>query len=181
VDVGTGTFLAVRGSGAPGGDAFQEAVGALYGVAFTVKMTRKHKLKVGPDYKIAPLEGLYWTADDADVFGLDALDTLSWQLLVRTPDFIMQADVDAAAETLEARGKGSSGGRVRLESFSEGRSVQMLHIGPYATEPETVAVMREYTQKAGLRFRGRHHEIYLSDPRRVPEERLRTVLRQPVG
>lgn len=181
VDVGPGTFLAVEGTGPPGGERFQEAVGALYGVAYTIKMTRKHRLGIGPDYKIAPLEGLYWTEGEEDLMAADGQTVMSWQLLVRKPEFITQTDVGAAAAVLEAKGRGAGARHVRVVAINEGRCVQVLHVGPYETEPATVETMRAFAAAAGVAFRGRHHEIYLSDPRRVPPERLKTILRYPVG
>jgi len=181
VDVGPAQYLSVGGVGAPGGEAFQAAVGALYGAAYTIKMTRKHQKGVGPDYKICKLEGIYWGPKGEDDFsGVDP-EQWNWQLIIRTPDFISQDDLDQAVETLIEKGKDPVVRGVTLEIIGEGRCVQMLHVGSYATEGETVAKMVEFAEENGVTFHGRHHEIYLSDPGRVAEEKLKTVLRMPVG
>ncbi len=170
-------YLAVEGRGGPGSDAFQAKIGALYGMAYTIKMTRKFAGE--QDYTICKLEGIYWADGDADVAELPK-DEWCWQLMIRTPDFVKQKELDRAAATLEEKGKGEGARDVRLESLSEGKCVQMLHVGPYESEPETIARMQEFMAEEGLTPAGRHHEIYVSDPRRVPQERLKTILRQPV-
>ena len=100
--------------------------------------------------------------------------------MIRVPDFITAVDVADAVATLRQRHKPPEVAEVGLETFAEGLCIQMLHVGPYSEESETIARMEAYAQEKGLSLHGRHHEIYLSDPRRVPEERLRTILRRPV-
>ena len=180
IDVGPAQYLCFIGAGAPGGDAFQAAVGAVYGAAYTIKMTRKHKKGVGPDYKICKLEGIYWgPGGEADFSGVDP-EQWNWQLIIRTPDFISQEDLDEAIEALIEKGKDLDVRNVTLETVEEGQCVQMLHVGSYAKEEETMAKMAEFAEENGVAFHGRHHEIYLSDPRRVTEEKLKTILRMPV-
>ncbi len=172
-------YLAVTGKGAPGGDAFQSAIQALYSTAFTIKMTRKFAGQ--GDYAVCKLEGLWWTD------GVNACDFLKtnpddwrWKLMIRTPDFIDQADLDQARETLKKKGKDNVISAVVLETLDEGPCVQMLHMGPYDQERTTIALMMDFAKAEGYVFHGLHHEIYLSDPRRVPPERVRTILRHPV-
>ena len=154
-------------------------VGAMYGSAFTVKMTSKF---AGRDYKVNQLEGLWWVAGAGE--GRNFLhvprDQWCWTLLIRTPDFITSADLDAARAALLAKGKGPETQEVRLEPLAEGLCVQMLHVGPYQDESRTIEALEAFAAEQGLVFHGRHHEVYLSDPRRVPPERLRTILRHPV-
>ncbi len=171
------TYLAIAGQGAPGGERFTASIGALYGVAFTIKMTRKFAGR--QDYAVGKLEGQWWSEPAQDFAKLPP-NQWHWNLLIRTPEFIGEADLSQAVAVLLKRGKGEDVKRVRLESLAEGRCVQMLHVGPYERAGETVAVMKAFVEKPQLRFTGRHHEIYLSDPRRVPPERLKTILRQPV-
>jgi len=152
VKVGPAKYLTIAGRGAPGGDAFQAAVGGLYSMAFTIKMTRK--LSGKGDYKVCHLEGLWWAPG--------------------------KADLAKARAALAAKGKPPEFKAVKLERIAEGLCVQALHVGPFADEPATVAKMDELAAAEGLKPHGRHHEIYLSDPRRVPPERLRTILRHPV-
>jgi hypothetical protein len=177
VDVKPASYLAISGQGAPGGDLFTASIGALYGMAFTIKMTRKFAGQ--QDYAVCKLEGLWWSESAANFAKLPK-DQWLWKLLIRTPDFIKDDDLRQAVDVLLKRGKGEDVKRVRLESLAEGRCVQMLHVGPYEKECETVALMKTFAEMQQLGFAGKHHEIYLSDPRRVPPERLKTIVRQPV-
>lgn len=177
VELKPATYLAISGQGAPGGELFTASIGALYGVAFTIKMTRKFAGK--QDYAVCKLEGQWW-GSGAQNFATLPREQWLWKLLIRIPDFIGDQDLRAAVAVLLKRGKGEDVKRVRLESLAEGRCVQMLHVGPYEKERETIAVMKAFGEKNQLEFYGKHHEIYLSDPRRVPPERLKTILRHPV-
>jgi hypothetical protein len=176
VELKPASYLAISGQGAPGGEKFTASIGALYGMAFTIKMTRKFAGK--QDYAVCKLEGQWW-GDGAQNFATLLREQWLWKLLIRPPDFIGEQDLRAAVAVLLKRGKGEDVKRVRLESLAEGRCVQMLHVGPYDKECETIAVMKAFAEKQQLGFSGKHHEIYLSDPRRIPPERLKTILRQP--
>ncbi len=176
VDVRKANYLVIEGEGAPGGTPFTDAIGALYGVAFTVKMTRKFAGQ--QDYAVCKLEAQWWTKGRRQLCG--DMSKSCWKLMIRTPDFIKKSEVARAISVLQKRGKGGASTRVQLESIAEGKCVQALHVGPYDAEPATVATMKAFADARGLRFDGPHHEIYLSDPRRVPPARLRTILRQPV-
>jgi hypothetical protein len=177
VELKSATYLAISGQGAPGGELFTSSIGALYGVAFTIKMTRKFAGQ--QDYAVCKLEGQWW-GEPASNFAKLPQDQWLWKLLIRTPDFIKKADLRQAVAVLLKRDKGEDVKRVGLESLAEGLCVQMLHVGPYDKECETIGVMKEYAEKKQIEFSGKHHEIHLSDPRRVPPERLKTILRHPV-
>jgi hypothetical protein len=127
----------------------------------------------GSDYAVSKLEGLWWKE------GLSM--GWSWQLLIRVPEFITKQHLANAIQKLLERDKVEVVSRVTLETLDEGKCVQVLHVGPYTAEEPTLAKMRRFATDRGLSFNGRHHEIYLSDPRRVDAEKLRTILRQPVG
>jgi len=176
VEIGPAVYLSISGQGTPGGAAFSEAIGALYGVAFTAKMTRKFSGK--RDYAVGKLEALW--PDLQCVEAMPEKEHWTWQLMIRTPRFITQKDVTQAIETLLKRKKGAEVQRVELLTLSEGLCVQALHVGPYEAEGKTVAAMQALAGRQGLTFAGAHHEIYLSDPRRVPAAKLKTILRQPV-
>ena len=176
--VGPAKYLTFEGRGAPAGAAFQIGIGALYAVAFTIKMTRK--LAGKGDYKVAPLEGLWWGPDPRAPLSVKAPKDWRWKLLVRTPSFITARDVAKAQRALLAKGKVPEMAKVKLDTIREGRSVQMLHVGGYDKEPATLEQMLDFAEEQGYAFRGVHHEIYLSDPRRVAPARLRTILRHPV-
>jgi hypothetical protein len=176
VDVGPATYLSFEGRGEPGGAAFNEAFAALYPVAYTIKFLKKAE---GQDFKVTGLEGQWW-ADGREFTSTPPADW-NWRLLVRVPDFVTLKDLDNAVEQLEKKGKVGAFRQVRLIELDEGRCVQVLHVGPYATEQVTISKMHEFIDREGLRLAGYHHELYLSDPRRVPEERLKTIVRQPVA
>ena len=177
VKVGPAAYLSIEGQGAPGGEAFQEAIGALYGVAFTVKMTRKFAGK--RDYVVSKLEGLW--PDFSSAESLPDKEHWHWRMLIRTPKFITQKEVAKAIEVLLKRGKGAEVRRVHLELLDERLCVQALHVGPYDKECETIAAMKSCAESAGRKLCGVHHEIYLSDPRRVAPSKLKTILRHPTG
>jgi hypothetical protein len=162
-------YLTIDGAGDPGGKEFQDCIGALYAIAFTIKMAKKF---AGKDYHVCKLEGLWWHADQKD--------TWNWKLMIRTPDFIKQTDLATAIDVSLARGKHSLVEQVKLETIKEGTCIQALHVGPYANEAETIRVMEEIAAEQGFKFEGPHHEIYLSDPRRVAPEKLKTIIRHPV-
>ena len=180
------TFLAVRGQGDPNqaGGAYQEAIGLLYAVAYTIKMS-----KLGPaqpegyfDYVMPPLEGLWWMPDTPAIdFAQKA--RFCWIALIRLPEFVTQEVFRWAVEAAAAKKK-LDFSPVEFFSYQEGLCVQCLHQGPYDREPETLQAMADHAQAQGyaldLEGPSRHHEIYLSDPRRCKPENLKTVLRQPV-
>jgi hypothetical protein len=171
-------YLTISGRGAPASPEFQNKIGALYNVAFTLKMTQKFG---GKDYKVCHLEGLYWgSGKEENVACLDP-SAWNWLLVIRVPDFIKEKDLQQAIGQLRAKGKTGDFDKAKLESLDEGSCVQMLHVGPYNQEKQTIDQMLAFAAKEGLSSRGKHHEIYLSDPRRVPAQRLRTILRFPVG
>ncbi len=176
VKVGTARYLGITGKSKPGAEEFQRAVGALYNVAFTVKMARKF---AGSDYTVTKLEGLWWL-DDPDVT-IGPMTIWNWQLMLRVPPFITESEVHDTIEALVKKGKDEEVRRVQLLEVRENECVQILHIGPYTEEQESIAKMRDFAAKAGRRFAGKHHEIYFSDPRRVKPEKLRTILRYPVS
>jgi len=176
VTVGAGKYLTVSGNGAPGSPAFQAGLGALYGHAYAIKFAKKKSGR--DDFKVGVLEGLWWVPGAAASAFTMPKRSWRWKLLIRVPASVRADDVIAARAALRAKGRPATG--VRLETIAEGPSVQVLHVGPYGDEPRALARMDAYAKGRRLRYRGRHHEIYLSDPRRVPASRLRTILRHPV-
>ena len=176
VKTGPASYLSIGGKGAPGGAAFTDAIGALYGVAFTVKMTRKFAGE--RDYVVSKLEGRW--PDFKDGEPMPDKEQWTWQMMIRTPDFVKPDEIKKAVAVLQKRGKGAEVERVRLESVEEGVCVQALHVGPYENEGATVCGMKSVAEGKGLKLCGVHHEIYLSDPRRVAPAKLKTILRHPV-
>ncbi len=178
VDVKEATYLVIEGRGEPGGEEFQLKIGALYAVAYTLKMRRKFAGK--QDYVVGKLEGQWWGEGGESELSDIPMDGWCWQLMIRTPDFVGRDELEEAVSVLLEKSKEQEVREVALRTMTEGRCVQMLHVGPYENEGETVALMKRFASENGLEPHGRHHEIYLSDPRRVPPERLKTILRMPV-
>ena len=178
-------FLFVRIDGAiekgfePGNSPqFQQAMEALYGFAYTLKFTSKQRKKNPIDYPVMALEGLWWVEDGH--FDITVKDNWFYTVQIMQPPHITPDMFDEARAKLKAKKENPALDRVRLESFEEGLCVQMMHIGPYATEPATIEKMQAFAQAQGYTFQHKHHEIYLGDPRRAQPEKLKTVLRHPV-
>ncbi len=172
------TYLTISGRGAPGGPEFTEKIGALYGVAFTIKMTRKFAGQ--QDYVVSKLEAQWGLDGESCHFANAPKEQWNWRLMIRTPLFVKQKELDEAARKLIEKGKAPCADQVKLESIAEALCVQMLHIGPYEEERRSIGVMSAFAEQQGLALHGRHHEIYLSDPRRIAPEKLKTILRLPV-
>lgn len=181
LDVPDQQYLMVDGHGDPNtSPAYAGALNALYPIAYGLKFASKREL--GRDYVVMPLEGLWWS-DDMDAFAV-ARDKSRWHwtMMILTPDWIDARMFAAVVDRTPASGRPIRLDDVRLAPLSEGRCVQTLHVGPFDAEAEVLARMhRQFIPDNGLRMTGKHHEIYLSDPRRTAPERLRTILRQPVA
>ncbi|MGA9161877.1 MAG: GyrI-like domain-containing protein [Actinomycetota bacterium] len=174
-------FVMIDGSGPPGPAAFEPRIPGLYGLAYPLRFALKRR---GIEGKVGPLEGLWWTTDgivDLDeIFGGGDRETWRWTLMIGLPGEAMDAELAehlaAAREKLDPAVAPS----LRVEPFDEGPCAQTMHVGPYADERPTIERLFAGIAEAGLRPRGRHHELYLGDPQRSAPERLRTILRQPV-
>ena len=162
---------------------FAEATQAIYSMAYTLKFMLK-KRKTDPiDYPVMALEGLWWVEDG--FFDITVKDNWFYTLMILQPEVVTpEIFEDAREQVRRKRGDSASLSRVRLGTFEEGLCVQVMHIGPYATEPSTVERMRAFAQENGYRdyveFSGKHHEIYLGDPRKSNPAKLKTVLRHPI-
>jgi hypothetical protein len=173
-------FLMIDGQGDPSGLEFQDAVGTLYGATYALKSAFKNE-PAGQDFSVMPLEGLWW-CEGIPGFDMDRKDLWRWTLMILQPDFVDKASVKQALLLLaQKRGRTPAMGRLRLGKFREGRAVQILHVGPYSAERTTIGRIEEYLGAKGLVAAGRHHEIYMSDPRRTAPDKLKTILRVPVA
>ncbi len=172
-------FLMADGEGNPNtSPRFQELTETLFSVSYTLKFMVK-KGEQEPDYAVMPLEGLWWT-DDWSAFSLDKKDLWQWTIMIMQPHFISQEMVDAAISQVKKK-KGLPGlDSLRLSSYDEGLSAQVMHVGPYAEEGPTVAGLHRFIMDSGYTPAGKHHEIYLSNPRLMAPEKLKTIIRQPV-
>ena len=173
-----------KGHGPGDSPGFQEAVQALYGISYTLKFTLK-KRKANPiDYPVMALEGLLWLTE-GDVFDINIKDNWSYTLAIMQPEVITQEIFEEGlAQVRRKRGDREALPKLRLEYFEEGLCAQIMHIGPYATEPATMQRMHDFMKENGYRDRvglgGKHHEIYLGNPRKADPAKLKTVLRHPV-
>jgi hypothetical protein len=179
VDVPRLNYLMVDGEGNPNiAESYKQAVEALYAVSYAIKFASKKQL--GRDYGVMPLEGL-WTADDPSAFTRRAKDKWKWTMMIMQPDWIAQEMVDEAIQAVRAKKNPAALDLLRFESYEEGRSVQIMHIGSYDDETPTLARLHdEFMPEHELAFNGPHHEIYIGDPRKAAPSKLKTVLRQPV-
>src|SRR5512143_2272923 len=142
------TYLTVSGRGAPGGPEFTERIGALYGMAFTVKMTRKFAGL--QDYVVSKLEAQWWLDGENCDFANAPKDQWNWRLMIRTPRIVKQQELDEAARKLIEKGKAPCADQVKLESITEGLCVQMLHVGPYEEERRSIGTMKAFAEQRGL-------------------------------
>ena len=185
VDVPPANYIAVRGMGNPNdeGSEYKDSIGLLYGIAFTIKMSKKGGRQIEGyfDYVVPPLEGLWWSENgEVNNAHKEAFHFIS---MIRLPEFVTRADFDwAVAEA--TRKKKTDFSKVEFFHYEEGRCVQCMHIGPFDSEPITIGKMKAFAEQQGLSIAiddvSRHHEIYLSDTRKTAADKLKTVIRYPV-
>ena len=183
VDVPAMNFLMVDGAGDPNtAPGFQAAIETLYGLSYTLKFGLKKR--GGTDYTVMGLEGLWWAEgkESGAAFIAGERDKWKWTLMIMQPDFVTAAMVEEAREELRRRSpRRPAIDRARLERLQEGLSAQVLHVGPYSEEHATVERLHAFIAEGGYRLAGKHHEMYMNDPRRTAPAKLKTILRQPVG
>ena len=179
IDVPPMNFLMIDGAGSPEtSPQFQAAVQALYGVSYTLKFMIKKTQ--GADYVVMPLEGLWW-AEDMEHFSLGNKDQWQWTLMIMQPEYVTEDLVAEAVEQVREKKDSDTVGELRFEGFHEGVSAQIMYVGPYSDEGPTIARLHCFIEENGYSLRGKHHEIYLGDPRRAAPDKLKTILRQPMG
>lgn len=186
VNVPTANFIAVRGKGNPNeeGGAYQQAVGVLYAVAYTLKMSYKTDYKIQGffEYVVPPLEGFWWQ-DDVKGVDYSRKDKFNWISVIRLPDFITKENFEWAVETAEKKKKLDCSSAEFL-TIEEGLCVQIMHYGPFDNEPVTVALMDDFlaenSYENDLNDIRLHHEIYMSDARKVDSDKWKTVIRHPI-
>lgn len=186
VTVPTMNYIAVRGIGDPNdeGGEYRRAIGLLYSIAFTIKMSKKldHQIDGFFDYVVPPLEGFWW---QDGVIGIDYSNKASfhWISVIRLPDFVTREDFEWAIKEATLKKK-QDFSKVEFFTYDEGLCVQCMHIGPFDNEPKTVQLMHDFIEKNGYELnitdKRLHHEIYLSDARKISPDRLKTVIRHPI-
>jgi hypothetical protein len=181
VDVPPLHYLMVDGAGDPNNSqSYQEALEALFALSYAIKFMSK-QADGGIDYVVMPLEGLWWAENMAE-FSMDDRDPWQWIMMIVQPNHITPEMVAEAIAQTRAKKNPAALDLVRFEAYDEGRAAQIMHIGPYANEGPTVAALHEWILAQGYTYlgAGKHHEIYLSDPRRVAPKKMKTIIRQPV-
>ena len=180
-------YIAVNGTGNPNDEngEYKEAVGLLYAVAYTLKMSKKsgYGMEGFFDYVVPPFEGLWWQQDSDERIDYSRKDDFNWISMIRIPDFVSPDDIEWAKQTASKK-KGLDCTKVEFMNLDEGICVQIMHVGSYDSEPETVRLMDNYLEAEGyekdINEMRRHHEIYLSDPRKADPSKMKTVIRHPV-
>ena len=176
VEVPKFNYLMIDGNGSPAAEEYQHAMETIYPMAYTLKFMAKTSLQ--RDFVVNPLEGLWW-AEDYIVFSNGNKDAWIWRSMIMQPDFITESMFDLAREKVTEKNLASLD-KVRLDSMDEGLCAQIMHIGPYADEAPTIQKLHQFVEDNGYELRDKHHEIYLSDPRRAKPENMKTVIRQPI-
>jgi len=179
VDVPTFNFLMVEGVGDPASSQeYKDAVEALFAVSYAMKFTVK-KGKSAVDYGVLPLEGLWW-ANDMTAFVEGKRDNWKWTAMIMQPKFVTGQMFQDTIVQIKKKKNLTAIPRMRFEAFREGLSAQIMHIGPYSAEKSTVEKIHDFIKGNGYEVNGKHHEIYLGDPRKSAAQKLKTVLRQPI-
>lgn len=179
VDVSRMNFLMIDGAGDPNkAQEFKDAVEALYSVSYALKfMVKKGKTTI--DYSVMPLEGLWWV-DDMSKFGMEDKDAWKWTVMIMQPEFVTKDMFKKALEQVGKKKNLLALSKMKFEDFHEGLSAQIMHIGPYSAEGPTIKKLHNFIREKGYELRGRHHEIYLSDPRKSAPKKMKTIIRQPI-
>jgi hypothetical protein len=178
IEVPKMNFIMIDGQGAPESPQFAQSIQALYPIAYTIKFDKKKA--GGPDFTVMALEALWW-AENMKVFMPETADRNKWQwtVIMLLPDFITRKDFENAVAAAQKKKDNPALSKVRFESFTEGKSAQIMHIGPYSAEGPNIQKLHHKIVEIGGKLSGKHHEIYLSDPRRVTPDKMKTVVRQP--
>lgn len=172
-------FLMIDGQGDPNtAEEYKQAVEALYSLSYTLKFSIKKAGQI--DYAVMPLEGLWWSNDMENFMGGGNRDQWQWTMLIMQPEPVTAALFAAALKDTQQKKPSPALDKVRFERFEEGHAAQIMYLGAYKDEGPTIARLHEFIAANGYALAGKHHEIYLSDPRRTAPEKLKTVIRQPM-
>lgn len=176
-------FIMIDGKGDPNkAREYQNAVEALYSVSYTIKFMPKKGYSIPGyyDFKVGTLEGLWWMDGNTDFVNTDK-SNWQWTMMIRQADFVTDKVFNQAVELTKQKKPNPSLDLLRLQNYQEGTCVQIMHIGPYSEEHANIMLMHEFAKSKGYKLHGKHHEIYLGDPRKAKPQKLKTVLRQPIS
>lgn len=172
------SYIMVGGKGSPSeGAEYPQAIEALYGLAYTAKFAIKKARK--EEFKVGPLETLWWNTSTGSL-ALGKKEDWQWQAMIMLPDLLTRADFDLAVRDLKTKKDPPALNKARFERWEEGLCAQVLHVGPYSEEGPTIERLHRFIEEQGYVMHGKHHEIYLGDPRRAAPEKLRTIVRHPI-
>ena len=176
VEFGEANYLTIEGMGEPAGEVFASKVEALYPLAYGIKKICKEQ---GNDFGVPKLEGLWWVEENTPALEVPR-NEWCWKLLIRMPEFATQEMMVSIQPEVAKKKENELIHEIAFEKITEGKCVQIMHIGPYSTEPETINTLMEFMAENGLSANGLHHEIYLSDPRKTEPKKMKTLIRYPV-
>jgi len=179
VNVPKMNFLMIYGMGDPNNSQeYKDAVEALFSLSYAIKFMMKKEKSI--DYAVMPLEGLWWI-DDMTRFSVENKNEWKWTSMIMQPEHVTKEIVNEALDETRKKKNLPALSKIRFEAFSEGPSAQIMHIGPFSAEGPTIEKIHNFIKKQGYKLSGKHHEIYLSDPRKSAPEKMKTVLRQPMS
>jgi len=176
VEFGEIPYLVIEGKGEPAGEVFTKAVEALYPLAYGIKNICKRQ---GHDFGVPKLEGLWWVKLDKPALEVPRAKWY-WKLLIRMPDFVTSEIAQSAKEEVYKKKGIDLIKEIKFEKINEGKCIQIMHVGPYSTEPEAIGKIKDFMEDNDFTENGLHHEIYISDPRKTIPEKMKTILRQPI-
>ncbi len=175
-EFGEANYLTIEGKGEPAGEVFVNAVEALYPLAYGIKKVCKEQ---GNDFGVPKLEGLWWVEGTKPALEVPRSEWC-WKLMIRMPEFVSRDMMESVQPEVAKKKKNDLIRDISFESFNKGKCVQVTHIGPYSDEPQTIEVMMDFMAANNLQVNGRHHEIYISDPRKTEPSKMKTLIRYAV-
>ena len=177
IEFGEAKYLTIGGKGEPGGEVFTRKVEALYPLAYGIKKVCKDQ---GNDFGVPKLEGLWWVERNLPPLEVPRSEW-GWKLLIRMPEFVTREMMQSVQPEVAKKKTNDVLQEIAFEKIAEGKCVQIMHIGPYSTELDTINILMEFISENGMSVNGPHHEIYLSDPRKTEPEKMKTLIRYPVN
>ena len=176
VEFDEANYLSIEGKGEPAGEVFVSKVEALYPLAYGIKKICKEQDK---DFGVPKLEGLWWVEENTSALEVPRREWC-WKLLIRMPEFVTKEIMQSVQPEVAKKKKNDLIQEIKFKQITEGKCIQIMHTGPYSTEPETISILMEFVADNNYSINGLHHEIYLSDPRKTEPSKMKTIIRYPV-